>query len=175
VQPTYFAENQRDGYNPHDHLPPNISRIILQNHVKAGLEMGKDAGLKQDILQFIGEHHGTYVMRYFYVKALRDPGNNASLTLDDYRYEGPRPQSKETAIMMISDATESASRSATSLEQLEVTIDRTIKEWLEDGQFDDCPLTMKDFADIKASLKETLRSMVHTRPGNYPTASSLKQ
>lgn len=173
VQSTYFAENQRDGYNPHDDLPPNISRIILQNHVKAGLEMGQESGLKDDILQFIAQHHGTTVMRFFYLKALRDPESNASLSLEDYRYEGPKPQTKETAILMISDAAESASRSAESLEQLEVTIDRIVKEWLEDGQFNECPLTMADLAHIKASLKDTLRSMVHTRPGNYPSAKAL--
>jgi len=173
VQATYFAENQRDGYNPHDDLPPNISRIILQNHVKAGLEMARESGLKDDILQFIAQHHGTTVMRFFYLKALRNPESNASLSLEDYRYEGPKPQIKETAILMISDATESASRSAESLEQLEVTIDRIVKEWLEDGQFDECPLTMSDFSHIKASLKDTLRSMVHTRPGNYPSAQAL--
>jgi len=174
VRPTYFAENQRDGYNPHDDLPPNISRIILQNHVKAGVEMGQDSGLKQDVLQFISEHHGQGVMRFFYVKALKDPENNASLSLNDYRYEGPKPQSKETAILMISDATESASRSMDTFEQLETTLDRIVKEWLEDGQFDDCPMTMRDFTTVKNSLKETFRSMMHTRPGNYPTAQALK-
>lgn len=175
VRPTYFAENQRDGYNPHDDLPPNISRIILQNHVKAGLEMGQDSGLKQDVLQFIAEHHGTGVMRFFYVKALKDPENNASLSLDDYRYEGPKPQSKETAILMISDATESASRSMETFEQLEVTLDRIVKEWLEDGQFDECPMTMRDFTTVKNSLKSTFRSMMHRRPANYPTAQALKK
>lgn len=174
VRPTYFAENQRDGYNPHDALPPNISRIILANHVKAGLEMGKASGLKQDVLQFIAEHHGMTVMRFFYLKALKDPEHNASLSLDNYRYEGPKPQSRETAILMICDAVESASRSAESFEQIEETLERIVREWLEDGQFDDSPLTMSDFTKIKASIKQTLRSMLHTRPRHYPDANALK-
>lgn len=174
VRPTYFAENQRDGYNPHDDLPPNISRIILANHVKAGFEMGKASGLKQDVLQFIAEHHGMTVMRFFYLKALKDPQNNASLSLDNYRYEGPKPQSKETAILMICDAVESASRSAESFEQIEATLERIVREWREDGQFDDSPLTMSDFTKIKASIKQTLRSMLHTRPRHYPDANALK-
>jgi len=173
VRSTYFAENQRDGHNPHDDLPPNISRIILVNHVKAGLEMGQAGGLKQDVLQFIAEHHGTTVIRFFYIKALKDPEHNASLSLDDYRYEGPRPQSKETAILMICDAMESASRSLSSFEQVDDVLSKIVRERLEDGQFDQCPLTMDDLTRVKASVQQTLRSMMHTRP-RYPDASAMK-
>lgn len=174
VQPVYFAENQRDGYNPHDHLPPNISRIILSNHVKAGLEMGQSSGLKQDVLQFIAEHHGTSVMRFFYLKALKDPQQNVGLSLDHYRYDGPRPQSRETAILMICDAAESASRSVEDPEQMKALLDRIVKENLEDGQFDDSPLTLSDLTRIKQSVILALRSMMHTRPGQYPEARLLK-
>lgn len=174
VQPIYFAENQRDGYNPHDELPPNISRIILANHVKAGLEMGQASGLKQDVLQFIAEHHGTSVMRFFYLKALKDPQKNVGLSLDDYRYEGPRPRTKETAILMMCDGAESASRSMDDAEHMKSILDRIVKENLEDGQFDECPLTLSDLTRIKQALLQALRSMMHTRPGQYPKAQALK-
>ncbi len=171
VSPDHFAENQRDGHNPHDHLSPNMSRLVLINHVKAGLEMGQNYGLKQDVLQFIAEHHGTTVMRFFYIKALKNPGEGKHLSLSDYRYEGQRPRSKETAILMLTDAVESISRTVDDPEQMAEVVDRVVQERLEDGQLDQCPLTLADLRKIKASFLGTLRSMMHSRP-RYPDAKS---
>lgn len=165
VSPLYFAENQQDGQNPHDKLSPSMSRQVLVNHVKAGLEMGRAYGLKEDVLQFIAEHHGTTVMRFFYLKALKNPGQ--ALALSDYRYDGPKPRSKETAILMLADAVESASRTCESVEEMEEAIAHIVQERLEDGQFDDCPLTLADLRRVRESFAETLRSMMHSRP-RYP-------
>ncbi len=164
--PRYFAENQEPGENPHDELAPNISKLVLISHIKRGLEIGRQYGLREDVLRFIPEHHGTSVIRYFYVKALQE--GDEEISMDDYRYEGERPKSRETAIIMLADAVEAAARALGDDARLEEVIEEQIRAKLDDGQLDESPLTVADLGKIKQAFLETLRAMRHGRPEDYP-------
>jgi putative nucleotidyltransferase with HDIG domain len=112
-KPQYFIENQKGGENPHDKLSPSMSALIIEAHVKDGIEMAKKARLPREIISFIPEHHGTSTMAFFYHKALADlsPNQRKRIHKKDFMYPGPKPQRKETAIVMIADSVEAASRS----------------------------------------------------------------
>jgi putative nucleotidyltransferase with HDIG domain len=166
--PGYFAENQEGGENPHDGLSPSMSKLILAAHVRKGVELGRRGGLREDVLRFISEHHGTSVIRYFYVKALQEHKGEPSI--DDYRYEAERPRMKETAIIMLADSVEAAARVAES-ERLEEVIEEQIRAKLDDGQLDGSPLTIADLHKIKKAFFKTLRAMRHGRPEDYPRPS----
>jgi hypothetical protein len=167
-RPEFFMENQRDGINPHDSLSPNMSKVVLTSHIKRGLETGHQFGLNEDVLQFISEHHGTCVIRYFYVKALQTGNKDSIVSIDDYRYDSRRPQSKETAIIMLADSVEAASRSAHNGARLELMVEETLKDKLNDGQLSEAPLTLSDLEQIKMAFCQTLHAMKHTRSEAYP-------
>ncbi|WP_233543438.1 HDIG domain-containing metalloprotein [Pyramidobacter sp. CG50-2] len=163
-RPQSFIENQISGINAHDEMSPALSALVILSHVKDGLELADEYRLPSQIKAFIAEHHGTTCLTYFYRKALQ-----AGLKADEsqFCYPGPRPQSKETGVLMIADSTEAAARaeSANIKGILDLTrlADNVVQSKISTGQLDEVPFTLKDLSDIKAALVSTLRSMYHTR------------
>ena|SRR5690554_279476 len=168
--PQYFAENQRLGDNPHDKLKPNMSALIIKAHVKDGLEMARQHRLPLELQDFIAQHHGTSLIAYFYhrAKALEDP-NIQEINEKDYRYPGPKPQSRETAICLLADGTEAASRALPdpTPARLKGLVQHMINRAFTDGQLDECDLTLKDLNSISEAFNRTLKGIYHHRP-EYP-------
>ena len=175
VKPLYFVENQKGSRNRHDKLAPRMSSLIIAAHVKDGVALAREHGLPEDVINFIPMHHGTTRIDYFYQKALQLAQNSSDETkLDeiidqDYRYPGPRPQTKETGIMMLADTVEAAVRTLDepSPQRLETSIDELIRKRFEEGELDECPLTMRDLTRIKAAFLGVLVGMHHQRV-KYP-------
>jgi len=163
-KPDYFVENQGGGRNRHNELSPSMSALVVGAHVKEGIEMGRHWRLPQAVIDFIPEHHGTNVMKYFYHKALEDKSNE-TIKVDDFRYPGPKPQSRETAILMMADAVEAATRSLAK--PTPGRIREMVKQIADDrmlsGELDECGLTLKDLAVIRESFIPLLTSIHHTR------------
>jgi putative nucleotidyltransferase with HDIG domain len=170
-RPEYFSENQT-GYNKHDGLSPVMSSRIIASHVKDGVELARDHGLCQPVIDIIKQHHGTDLIRFFYEKALKDDKHN-SVREEDFRYPGPKPESREAAIVMLADAIESASRSLTNLTRarLIAVADKIVNTRFADGQFDNCDLTLKDLHVIAESIVRVLMSAHHMRV-EYPELES---
>ncbi len=166
-RPEYFVENQQGGPNPHDEISPSMSKMILMSHIKDGVELAREYGLREDVIRFIRQHHGTSVIRYFYLKALRE-GKASEGTMDDYRYNSEFPSTKETAIVMLADGVEAATRGHDDLTQLEETVREVVRSRVEDGQLRESPLTLRDLERIQQAFCETLRAMRHTRAGTFP-------
>lgn len=162
--PEYFVENQKGGKNPHEKLTPSMSCLILINHVKRGLEIAEAHGLPKEILEFIPQHHGTNLITYFYKKALEMNGET-EINEADFRYPGPKPQTKETGIVMLADAVEAASRTLKepTVGRIKNMVNTIIQERLIDGQLDDCPLTLKELSQIKESFVNILTGIFHGR------------
>jgi len=184
-KPEYFTENQRENVNPHIEKNPSMSVLVIKNHVSEGLEIAKEAKLPKIILDVIQQHHGTSLIQYFYSKAKTLQSEN-QLPLGDefeeedvdesmFRYDGPRPQFKESAIIMLADGCEAASRSLqkVSPQSVEELVDSIIHERIEDGQFNECPLTMKELSQIKRSLIASLLNIHHSRI-SYPNKKNGK-
>jgi putative nucleotidyltransferase with HDIG domain len=170
LKPEYFVENQRAGVNPHDRLKPRMSALIIASHVKEGLEMGKEYNLPERVLQFIPTHHGTARIEYFYQKAVGNTEEHDAPVLEsEFRYPGPKPDSKETGILMLSDSIEAASRSLDdpSHKQLKSLIDLIFRERIDDGQLDDTDLTFRDLQQIKDTFLKMLLGIYHVRV-KYP-------
>jgi len=170
LKPEYFVENQRAGVNPHDRLKPRMSALIIASHVKEGLEMGKEYNLPQRVLQFIPTHHGTARIEYFYQKAVGNTEEQDAPVLEsEFRYPGPKPDSKETGILMLADSIEAASRSLDdpSHKQLKSLIDLIFRERIDDGQLDDTDLTFRDLQQIKDTFLKMLLGIYHVRV-KYP-------
>ncbi len=161
----YYVENQREG-NKHDTLNPRMSALVIINHVKEGLEVAKMLRLPSDIVAMIPQHHGTRLITYFYKKA-KDMENPEIEVVkeEDYRYPGPKPQSREGAILMLADATEAASRTLTdpSPARLKNMVDTIFRAIFEDGQLDESNLTMKDLNLIADAFVRKLESVFHHR------------
>lgn len=171
-KPGYFIENQRPGdENRHNRLTPKMSSIILTNHVKDGIKLAQEAKLPEQIIRFIKEHHGTKLMAFFYNKALSQKEDTGEVVEEsDYRYPGPKPTMKETAILMIGDAVEAASRTLKapiSAGKLQNLVNRIIKDLIDDNQFSDCDLTFKELDVIAASFLRSIAASFHTRI-DYP-------
>lgn len=165
-RPLFFVENQ--SYfgieNPHTKLNPRLSKMVITAHPKDGVELAKEYHLPAVIHSFILQHHGEGLASYFYNQAIAEEGIE-NVKEEQFRYTGPKPNSKETAILMIADAVESAVRSlkTPSNDEIEAIIDKIIKERLNDGQFSDCPLTLKDLKVIATTFNRILRGMQHNR------------
>lgn len=162
-RPYFFIENQIGGENLHDKLPPSLSRLIILQHVDDGVMLARQYKIPEQIIDFIREHHGTSLVSYFYHQALKeDPSNTKE---EDYRYKGPKPRSKETAIVMLADAVEAAVRSLSnpSPQKIEETVRGVIMDRLNDGQLDDSPLTLKDIEVIITSFIKVLNGIFHPR------------
>ena len=168
--PAYFIENQTKGLNRHDRLEPSMSALIIAAHVKEGLELAKKARLPEPILAAIREHHGTKLIRYFYQKALTksEPGGS-TIHETEYRHPGPKPGTRITGILMISDAVEAASRTLVepTRQKIRAMIQTIVDDCLRDGQFDECDLTMRDLALIVDALENTVTTIFHHRI-DYP-------
>jgi len=165
-RPMFFVENQ-SSYgieNPHNNCSPKFSKMLITAHTKDGVEEAKDNGLPAIINNFILQHHGTGLVTYFYNQAVAQDGIE-NVAEEQFRYAGPKPNSKETAILMIADAVESAVRAikASSAEEIDCVIERIIKERLNDGQFSDAPITMKDLTTISTTMSRILRGIHHER------------
>lgn len=160
-EPQFFIENQ-SGVNPHDELEPVESAQVIINHVLDGIEMARKANLHEDIIDFIRTHHGTSKVGYFYFKAKEV---NPNVEEVQFTYPGPKPYSKETAILMMADAVEAASRSLDSYseEALENLINKLIDFQLTEGQFDHSNITLRDISDVKKVFKGKLMNIYHTR------------
>lgn len=163
-RPYFFIDNQFGGENPHDQLSPHLSALIISSHVRDGVEMAKQARLPAEIIKFIPEHHGTTLISYFYNRATENAGVEQVLERD-FRYDGPRPQSKETAILMLADSTEAAVRSLKTpdMEQIEGLIRKIIRDRLNDGQLDQSNLTLKDLDTVANTFIRVLAGVYHTR------------
>lgn len=161
----YFAENQR-GDNPHNRLKPNMSALILKAHERDGLDIARKYKLPQDIMDFIATHHGTSRIEFFYQRAKEQ---QERVQEEDYRYPGPRPQTRETGICMVSDMVEAAVRSLPdkSPDKILVLVHKLINHKFTDGQFDECDLTLRDLNDIANALIGILNAFYHHRP-EYP-------
>jgi putative nucleotidyltransferase with HDIG domain len=166
----FFTENSQQ-QNRHQNLAPTMSCLIIMNHVKDGLELGKKHKLRESILKFIPEHQGTGVIYYFYRKALDHAKPGEKIDPNNFRYPGPKPQSRETAVALLSDSVEAASRSLQeptpdSIRQL---VRKIINDKFIDGQLDECDLTLRDLYKIQESFVHNLVAIFHTRV-KYPTA-----
>ena len=166
-RPQYFIENQPRGLNPHDRLTPWQSAEILRDHVRHGLVMAEEARLPEIVKDFIREHHGTQLIRYFLEKARRD--GVAEVDPSDFAYPGPKPQSRETGVAMLADAVEAASRvlSNPSPERIRALIDRLVQDRIDYGELDDCPLTYRDLRIVKREFAHVLTGLYHHRI-DYP-------
>ena len=173
--PHYFTENQRlkikQKFNPHELLTPTESACLIKAHVADGIALAKEHKLPKPFLDIIAEHHGTTRMRYFYQKQLEKVGGDSSQVDESiFRYDGPKPQSKESVIIMLADSVEAASRSIKEEgeEKLKEQLEEIIRGKLLDGQFDEAPLTLKELHLIKEKICEILRATHHVRI-SYPS------
>ncbi|MBN2445619.1 MAG: HDIG domain-containing protein [Phycisphaerae bacterium] len=175
-KPEYFVENQAMRPNRHDRLSPAMSLLIIIGHVKDGIEMAKEYGLPGSLRPFIAEHHGTTLVQYFYHAASqsRKPDDPA-VSDTEFRYPGPKPQSRETAIVMLCDAVEGAVRamSEPTPGRIEDVVSNIVQKRLVDRQFDDCDLTFREVGTIRASLVKSLCAIYHSRIA-YPTSDESK-
>ena len=185
VKPEYFTENMRRDRNPHDELAPTMSALIIIAHVKEGVDLALKHGLNQEVIDLIQQHHGTSLVFFFYKRALqqqedaRAGGKIMNMREEDlpevreesFRYSGPRPQTKEAAIVSLADSIESASRSLERVtpQKIDQLIGDIIQQRLIDGQLKECDLTMRELEEVAESFKHTLQSMMHTRVA-YPSA-----
>ena len=172
-KPEYFMENQAGMANKHNRLKPRMSALIIASHVKEGVELGRERGLPEVVLNFIPQHHGTTRMSYFYDKALKQAVKKPpkdTINEADFRYPGPKPQTKEAGIVMLADSVEATTRAMTEMtpQKLELTIDSVIKKRFLEGQLDECALTLRDLANIKEAFIKMLTGVHHQRI-QYPT------
>lgn len=191
TKPDYFVENQRTGINPHMETNPSMSALIIKSHVKEGIQMAKEYKLPTIIQDVIQQHHGTSLIQYFYYKALqkqeseglaeKEYANAPGIELDEvneatYRYEGPVPQFTESAIIMLADCVEAASRSLkkVSPQSIEELIDNIFMSRMQDRQLDATPLTFKQLNRVKESFSFTLLNMLHARI-EYPDGKRKKR
>jgi len=164
----YYVENQINIDNKHNHLPPKKSASIIKEHVHDGIELAREYKLPQRIIDFIPMHHGTMLVKHFYAKAIELSQKGEGPTIvkeEDYRYTGPKPNSKETGILMLADAAEAVVRlnNAETKEDIEVILQGIINDRMLDGQLDECPLTIAEINEIKESFIKNLLGMRHHR------------
>jgi cyclic-di-AMP phosphodiesterase PgpH len=164
--PLAFIENQAGSRNIHDDLSAEVSARIIASHIRDGIDLGYEYGLPVQIIGFIPQHHGTSVMSYFYGKALREAGGDPEAVKKDlYRYPGPKPQSREAAILMLSDGVEASVRSLDDKDEASIRamVDRIVDARVEDGQLDDAELTLKNITQVKDAFVQQLLGMYHSR------------
>ena len=164
ISPQVFVENQLNNQNLHENLRPEESVQVIVRHVNEGVELAKQNKLPQELIDFIPMHHGTTTITFFYDKAKKLYGDE-KVNIDDYKYPGPRPDSKETAIVMLADGCESAVRSITEPDSIKVEnmINNIFNSRLKEGQLDDAPLTFRDITKMKEAFLSILISQYHKR------------
>ena len=167
AKPAYFVENQEAKINRHDRLGPTLSLLVIVAHVKDGLEMAKDYGLPRILHQFIAEHHGTTVVRYFQRVAAEQAQKSKTKELpeSEFRYPGPKPRTRESAILMICDSVEGAVRALPEPTpgRIESTVHQVLMARLNDGQFDDCDITLKELSRVEDAVVKALCAAYHGR------------
>ena len=163
-RPYFFVENQFTGDNPHNKISPNLSALIIRSHVKDGVELARAEKLPQPIVEIIQQHHGTSLISFFYRQAV-DNGKGMEVPEEEFRYEGPLPQTREAAIILLADSVEAAVRSLSRpvAGRVEGMVRRIIKEKLNDGQLDEAPLTLKDLDKIGDTFVHILSGVFHQR------------
>lgn len=163
-RPYFFSENQLSGENPHSKLSPNLSTLIIGAHPRDGVELGRKHRLPEAILDIAAQHHGTGMISFFYQQALEN-SDREEVFAEKFRYEGPKPQSKEAAIIMLADAVEAGVRSLSkpSGNRVETMIRRMVREKLEDGQLDQCDLTLKEIDQIAETFVYIMSGIYHSR------------
>lgn len=175
ITPQNFVENQLNNQNVHENLTPEESVELISRHVKEGIELAREYNVPQEVIDFIPMHHGTMVISFFYEKAKKLYGDE-KVTIDDYRYPGPKPNTKETAIIMLADGSESAVRSIEDPDptKVENVIDKIIKGRIDDGQLDNSPITFSDIDKIKEAFISILLGQHHRRI-RYPKQEEMEK
>lgn len=176
LKPQYFIENQPAGRNPHDKLKPATSAALVREHVTEGIRLAREAKLPDVLTDFIPEHHGTQEIAYFLDRARKEAGEAAEVKVADYRYPGPKPQSRETAIVMLADSVESATRSLKDPTPTRVRslIENIVDGKIRAGQLDEAPLTLREVGILKRQFEKVLAGLYHHRI-DYPTTKHLTQ
>jgi cyclic-di-AMP phosphodiesterase PgpH len=175
LKPQYFIENQPGGKNPHDKLKPETSASIVREHVTEGMRLGREANLPDVLLDFIPEHHGTQEISYFLNRAREEAGDDRDQPdAEEYRYPGPRPRSRETAIVMLADSVESATRTLQepTPERVRDLIESIVDQKIAANQLDEAPLTLQDIGTIKDQFQKVLAGLYHHRI-DYPETRHL--
>jgi hypothetical protein len=166
--PDYFVENQSAPVSKHDKLTPHMSSMIIVNHVKEGVELARQYKLPESVIDIVEQHHGTMLVSYFYQKA-KEKGEDGLPVVEDYKYPGPKPQTRVAALVMMADAVEAASRVLTdpTPSRISSLVDRIINHIFLEGQLDECELTLKDIHEIKRRFTYILTGIFHKRV-DYP-------
>lgn len=176
--PQHYVENQ-SGINPHDRLKPAQSAKIIVSHVTYGIKLGREMNLPQRIIDFIPQHHGTRTLHYFLKKAQAEAHGDEEISENDFRYPGPKPQFKESAIMMIADSCEAGARSLSepTPQNIRFIVTKIIDAIISDDQLDECDLTLRELTQIRESMIKSLVAIYHSRvdyPGYVPPSSLSK-
>ncbi|MDI6854174.1 MAG: HDIG domain-containing protein [Deltaproteobacteria bacterium] len=164
-KPAYFVENQLGGENKHEKLAPSMSSLILISHVKDGVDLARKHGLGERLVDIIQQHHGTSLISYFYHKAKNHSSNPGQVNIDDYRYPGPRPQTKEAGLVLIADQVEAASKTLTepTPARIQGMVQKIVNNIFADGQLDECELTLKELHLIAKHCNKILSGIFHQR------------
>jgi putative nucleotidyltransferase with HDIG domain len=172
----YFVENEAATASKHEKLTPSMSALIITNHAKDGVELAKKHKLNDAIINFISQHHGTSLIYYFYQRALEKIKSEEELKEEEFRYAGPKPQTKETAIVLLADSVEASSRmlSDPTPARIRGLVEKIMNNKFIDGQLDECDLTLKDLHKISESFVRVLMGIFHTRL-EYPEMKSRKE
>ena len=177
-QPHFFIENQQGISNPHDGLEPEVSALIIMNHVIDGVELATSYRLPPEVVACIGSHHGTMLVKYFYEAAVeRAHGDHTAVEEGSFRYRGKRPRSREAAVLLLADSCEATTRAMAMSrgnlprEEIESTVDKLLLERRDDGQFDEADITLRELRIVRDTIVESLVGIYHPRIA-YPSATS---
>lgn len=176
-RPYFFTENQEAYKNIHDDMEPSLSALVIASHVKEGIELAKKNKLPKDIIDIITQHHGTGLITYFFHRALKENGSSVDkIAEENYRYSGPKPQTKEGGIILLADSLEAATRTLTNPtpSRIKSLVKEIIQKNLENGQLEECDLTLKDLDKIGDSFSRILTGMFHSRV-EYPDEELIKK
>ncbi|AGK97081.1 HD family phosphohydrolase [Clostridium pasteurianum] len=173
MRPYFFKENQIGNDNPHDKISPNLSALVIISHVKEGLELAREYKLPKTIQDTIAEHHGTTLVKYFYITMKNSSENPKDVNEENFKYPGPIPKTKENAVIMLADCVEASVRSISNPTKgkIEEMVNNIIRDRLNEGQLDNCDLTLKDIDIIRKSFLKTLNGIYHQRI-EYPIDKS---
>ncbi|MBU0502929.1 MAG: HDIG domain-containing metalloprotein [Candidatus Omnitrophota bacterium] len=168
-KPEYFSENQALKGNKHEALSPTMSKLVIINHVKEGMDLAREYNINPRLVDFIQQHHGTSLVYYFYKRAIEALEEDQDVKEDGFRYTGPKPNTKETAVVLLADSVEAATRALKepSAQKIEEVVHKIINNKFIDGQLDECDLTLKDLEKISGVFIHILSGIYHTRV-SYP-------
>src|SRR3989338_8212510 len=174
IKAEYFSENETTFKSKHEKLRPSMSSLVIGNHVKEGLDLARKYHLNTQIIDIIQQHHGTSLMYFFYKRALEDMNGDGPLKEQDYRYEGPKPQTKEAAIVLLADSVEASSRTLTEPTpgKIRNMVQRVINNKFIDNQLDECDLTLRDLFKISEAFVRILIATFHVRT-EYPKQKEM--